>query len=96
MTLPKWKIEQVILPSFKEKHEFFDYFERRGSLEWQNLLKDRLVDKLNSYVTSSKFRLESDPTLLDRNKISTFLVSVEAQLPEIVTWEVKISNKIIK
>ncbi len=96
VTLPKWKIEQVKLPTFKDKFEFFDYFEKRGSLEWQNLLKDRLVDKLNAYVTSSKFRLESDPTLLDRNKISTFLDSVEAQLPEIVTWEVKISNKIIK
>jgi hypothetical protein len=96
VTLPKWKIEQVNLPTFKDKFAFFDYFEKRGSLEWQNLLKDRLVDKLNAYVTSSKFRLESDPTLLDRNKVATFLASVEAQLPEIVTWEVKISNKIIK
>jgi len=96
VSLPKWKIDQVKLPVFKDKFEFFDYFEKRGSLEWQNLLKDKLVDKLNAYVTSSKFRLESDPTLLDRNKISTFLATVEPQLPDIATWEVKIANKIIK
>lgn len=96
VSLPKWKVDAVKLPVFRDKFEFFDYFEKRGSLEWQNLLKDRLVDKLNAYVTSSKFRLESDPTLLDRTKIATFLASVEPQLPEIVTWEVKINNKIIK
>jgi hypothetical protein len=96
VTLPKWKVDQVVLPTFKDKFEFFDYFEKRGSLEWQNLLKDKLAERLNAYVTSSKFRLESDPTLLDRTKIATFLGTVEPQLPEIVTWEVKINNKIIK
>ena len=65
-------------------------------LEWQNILKDRLVEKLNDYVTSSKFRLESDPTLLDRNKIGTFLNTLDQKIPEIVGWEVKVANKIIK
>jgi hypothetical protein len=96
ITLPQWKIDQVKLPAFRDKFEFFDHFEKRGSLEWQNLLKDRLAEKLNSYVNSSKFRLESDPTLLDRTKITSFLATVEQQLPEIVAWEVKINNKIIK
>jgi len=94
--LPKWKIDKVKLPTFKDNYEFYDYFEQRGSLEWQNLLKERLRDKLDTYVTSSKFRLESDPTLLDRTKIGTFLESMEQKLPEIVVWEVKVNNKIIK
>jgi hypothetical protein len=62
----------------------------------QNISKERLRDKLDTYVTSSKFRLESDPTLLDRTKISTFLDSMNEKLPEIVVWEVKVNNKIIK
>ena len=96
VTLPKWKIDQVELPTFKDKFAFYDYFEKRGSLEWQNLLKNRLFEKLNSYVTSSKFRLESDPTLLDRNKVGEFLDSLNLKLPDIVLWEVKVENKIIK
>ncbi|MFC1670815.1 hypothetical protein ACFL20_10525, partial [Spirochaetota bacterium] len=96
ITLPKWKIDQVKLPTFDDKYKFYDYFEKRGSLEWQNLLKERLVVKLNDYVTSSKFRLESDPTLLDRNKIGTFLDTLDQKVPEIVNWEVKVANKIVK
>ncbi len=94
--LPKWKIDQVELPSFKDKYEFYDYFEARGSLEWQNLLRERLTEKLNDYVTSSRFRLESDPTLLDRSKVHEFLNTLGQKLPEIVIWEVKVKNKIVK
>jgi len=96
ISLPKWKVDQVALPQFKDKYEFYDYFEKKGSLEWQNILKSRLVDKLNAYATSSRFRLESDPSLLDRNKVSTFLNSLDQKLPQIVLWEVKADNKIIK
>jgi len=96
ISLPKWKVDQVVLPVFKDKFEFYDYFEKRGSLEWQNVLKMRLVNKLNAYATSSKFRLESDPTLLDRNKVAAFIDSLDQRMPEIVLWEVKIQNKIIK
>ncbi len=94
--LPKWKIDQVVLPVFRDMHAFYDYFEKRNSLEWQNVLKKRLVQKLDAYVTSSKFRLPSDPTLLDRNKIAKFMGSLDQKLPEIVLWEVKVNNKIIK
>jgi hypothetical protein len=94
--LPKWKVEQVKLPSFKDKFEFYDYFEARGSLEWQNTLRERLTDKLNAFVTSSKFRLESDPTLIDRNKVGEFLKTLDQKVPEIILWEVRIRNKIIK
>ncbi len=96
ISLPKWKIEQVKLPTFKDKYEFYDHFETRGSLEWQNLIKERLSAKLNSYVQSSKFRLESDPTLIDRNKVKNFLKTLDQKIPEIVLWEVKVENKIIK
>ncbi len=94
--LPKWKVDQVKLPVFRDRHGFYDYFESRGSLEWQNLLKERLFQKLNAFVRSSKFRLESDPTLLDRTKAGNFLASLDQKVPEIVLWEVKAENKIIK
>ena len=94
--LPKWKVDEVTLPTFKDHYAFYDYFEARGSLEWQNLLKEELVRKLNAYVSSSKFRLESDPTLKDRTRIGAFMDSLDQKVPEIVLWEVKVMNKIIK
>jgi len=96
VSLPKWKIDQIRLPEFKDKFEFFDYFEDRGSLEWQNVLKTALTERLDDFVSSSKFRLESDPTLVDRKKVKEFLMSMDQKLPEIVLWEVKVRNKIIK
>lgn len=95
IALPKWKIEQSALPVFRDKFEFYDYFEKRGSLEWQNLLRERLTDKLNEYVLSSRFRLESDPTLIDRGKVGEFIRSLEQRMPDIVLWEVKVKNRII-
>jgi len=96
VSLPKWKVESVELPVFADKFAFYDYFEKRGSLEWQNILKERLVSKLNEYVLSSKFRLENDPTLMDRNKISQFMDTLNQKIPDIVIWEVKVQNKILK
>lgn len=96
IALPKWKIEQSVLPVFKDKFEFYDYFEKRGSLEWQNLLRERLTDKLNEFVSSSRFRLESDPTLIDRAKVGEFIRSLDQRMPDIVLWEVKVKNRIIK
>ena len=96
ITLPKWKIDKIELPLFTDRYAFYDYFEKRGSLEWQNLLKKRLVSKLDAYVSSSKFRLESDPTLIDRTKVKNFMETLDQKMPAIVLWEVKINNKIIK
>jgi hypothetical protein len=95
INLPSWKKSKTRLPVFKDRYAFYDYFERRGSLEWQNLLKTRLVVKLNKTVSSSRFRLESDPTLPDRRKITLFLDKLTNRMPEIVLWEVKAMNKII-
>ncbi len=96
VSLPKWKIDQIKLPDFRDKYEFFDYFEDRGSLEWQNLLRSTLTEKLDDFVSSSKFRLESDPTLVDRKRVKEFLDSLDQKIPEIILWEVKVRNKIIK
>ena len=96
VSLPRRIIDKVKLPSFKDKFAFFDYFEKKGSLEWQNLLKNHLVFKLNEIVTSARFRLESDPTLIDRRKVGAFLNALNAKMPEIVTWEVKVENKLVK
>ncbi len=94
--MPKSKLETVELPVFADKFAFFDYFEKSGSLEWQNLLKSKMVQKLDDFVTSARFRLENDPTLLDRTKIANYLQELEGKMPEIVIWEVKVNNKIIK
>lgn len=94
--IPRSQIEQINLPVFKDHYEFYDYFERKGSLEWQNLLKSKLVEKLDKHVFSARFRLESDPTLMDRTKVGAFLDDMQGKLPEIVIWEVKVANKIIK
>ncbi len=96
VALPKWKIDKIELPVFADRYGFYDYFEKRGSLEWQNLLKKRLVEKLDGYVSSSKFRLESDPTLIDRTKVKNFMDSLDQKMPAIVLWEVKVNNKVIK
>ncbi len=96
ISLPKNIWQEKQLPVFKDKYSFFDYYESRGSLEWQNLLKNRLVDKIDTYVSSARFRLESDPTLLDRRKVNEYLESIEEDLPQIVSWEIKVNNRIIK
>lgn len=94
--LPQWKLNQVELPGFHDKYAFFDYYEKNGSLEWQNLLRQYLTEKVNRTVTSSRFRVESDPTLIDRTKVLQFIDSLEGKMPEIVLWEVKVTNRIIK
>lgn len=95
IALPKWKIEQSVLPVFRDRFEFYDYFEKRGSLEWQNLLSERLADKLNEYISSSRFRLESAPDRIDRGRVAEFVRSLEQRMPDIVLWEVKVRSGIV-
>ena len=92
--MPKWKVEQAVLPVFDGRPAFYQYYAEHGSLEWQNILKERLTEKLNDYVSSARFRLESDPSLSDRAKIREFLRSLEQRMPGIVLWEVKVKNMI--
>jgi hypothetical protein len=96
ISLPAWKIEQTAIPQFKDKFEFYDYFEKRGSLEWQNILMESLSEKLDDYVSSSRFRLESDPTLVDKSKVTEFLKSLEQKMPEVVLRDVSVKNRIVK
>jgi len=96
ISLPSWKIEQTVLPKFKDKFEFYDYFEKRGSLEWQNILMEALSQKLDDYVSSAKFRLESDPTLVDKSKVTEFLKTLEQKMPDVVLRDVSVKNRIIK
>lgn len=96
IALPKWKADQSEPPSFKDRLEFYDYFEKRGSLEWQNILRERLTDKLNEYIASSRFMLESEPSRIDRAKAGEFLRSLDQRMPDVVLWEVMVRNGIIK
>ena len=96
ISLPSWKIEQTVLPQFKDKFEFYDYFEKRGSLEWQNILMETLSGKLDEYITSSKFRLESDPTLIDKSKVTEFIKTLEQKMPDVVLRDVSVKNRIVK
>jgi hypothetical protein len=43
----------------------------------------RLAEKLSSY----EFRMDYDPTLLDRKKIQEFLDKEKTNLPEVTVWE---------
>jgi len=96
ISLPAWKIEQTVLPHFKDKFEFYDYFEKRGSLEWQNILMETLSEKLDEYISSSKFRLESDPTLIDKSKVTEFIKTLDQKMPDVVLRDVSVKNRIVK
>jgi hypothetical protein len=94
--LPASKIQKTVLPIFKDKTEFYEYFEKKGSLEWQRLLKEEMVRKMSKHLSSYDFRMDYDPTLLDRGKITKYLEEMKSKLPDVVTWEVAVDNKIIK
>jgi hypothetical protein len=96
VALPKSKIQKTILPSFKDQYKFYEYFEKSGSLEWQNLLKNEIVSKLAAKLSSYEFRMDYDPTLLDRKKVQDFLDKEKLNLPEVTVWETAVENKIIK
>jgi len=96
VSLPKSKIQTSVLPTFKDQYKFYEYFEKFGSLEWQNLLKNEIVNKLAAKLSSYEFRMDYDPTLLDRTKIQAFLDKEKMNLPEVTVWETAIENKIIK
>ncbi len=96
ISLPKSKVQATVLPIFKDQYKFYEYFEKSGSLEWQNLLKDEIVSKLAAKLSSYEFRMDYDPTLLDRTKIQAFLEKEKANLPEVTIWETAVENKIIK
>ncbi len=96
VALPKSKIQSTALPTFKDQYKFYEYFEKSGSLEWQNLLKNEIVSKLAAKLSSYEFRMDYDPTLLDRTKIQAFLDKEKMNLPEVTVWETAIENKIIK
>ena len=92
--IPKSKIQKTPVPEFDDDIAFYDFFERHGSLEWQNLLKTRLVSTLDATVR--KFRHPDDPSLLDRGRIQKYLEELGDKLPFIVAWEVMVNNRVIK
>jgi hypothetical protein len=96
ISLPSSKIASIQLPSFKDKTEFYTYFEAKSSLEWQNMLKEEMFSQMSRHLDSFEFRMEYDPTLLDRKKIMAYLDNIRDRIPEVVTWEVAVENKIIK
>ena len=96
ISLPEWKIEQTILPHFNDKLEFDDYFEKRGSLEWQNILMENLSKKLHEYISTSRFRLENDPALIDKSKVNEFFKSLNQKMPDVVLRDVSVKNGIFE
>lgn len=96
VSLPKNKIQATVLPTFKDQYKFYEYFEKFGSLEWQNVLKNEIVSRLAEKLSSYEFRMDYDPTLLDRKKIQEFLDKEKTNLPEVTVWETAVENKIIK
>ncbi|MCC5816698.1 MAG: hypothetical protein JJT78_18255 [Leptospira sp.] len=96
ISLPQARVNSAKLPTFTSHRDFYSYFEKSGSLEWQNLLKEEMVHRMTTYLDSYDFRMDYDPTLLDRKKITEYLENVKARVPEVVSWEVAVENKIIK
>ena len=94
VVIPTGRVEATELPVFADEFEFYDYFEKHGSLEWQNLLKNRLVRETEKAVR--KFRHPDDPSLLDRRKIQDYLSELGTRLPFIVAWEVQVNTGVIK
>lgn len=92
--IPESRVSDTALPTFEDEFAFYDYFERHGSLEWQNLLKSRLVEAVEKQVR--KFRHVDDPSLLDRRKIGAYLEELGNKLPFIVAWEVQVNTGVIK
>lgn len=93
ITLPARRIEQTVLPVFKNKFEFYDYYESRGSLEWQNILMKALAEKLDEYLSSSRFRINDGKGSHDRSKISELLKALEQRIPEAVLMEAEFRNR---
>jgi len=93
ISLPSRKIEQTVLPVFRNKFEFYDYYERKGSLEWQNVLMKILSEKLDMYMSSPKFRLNDGSNLPDRLKVSELLKALEQRIPQAVLMEADLKNR---
>ena len=93
ISLPARKIEQTVLPMFRNKFEFFNYYEKRGSLEWRNILLNALSAKLDEYLSSSKFRTGGGSGAPDRAKIGELLRALEQRIPEAVIMEADMKNR---
>ncbi len=93
ITLPSKKTGQTALPVFRNKFEFYDYFEKRGSLEWQHVLMKALSEKLDMYISSSKFRSNDGSGQPDRSKVSELLKALELRIPEAVLMEADMKNR---
>lgn len=94
ISLPLWKIGQTEIPVFRNRYDFFDYFEKRGSLEWQNILAQFLKRELNGYINSSKFMIGDDPGHLNIPMVNEFLKSIEPRMPVAVISEIRRWNSI--
>ena len=90
--IPASAVRNAALPVYRDEFAFYDYFERQGSLEWQNLLKNRLVSAVEEAVRT--FRHPQDPTLLGR--IRAYLDERIDRIPFIVRWEVMVNTGVIR
>jgi len=95
ISLPNRKIEQTPLPQFRDRNEFYNYYEKRGSLEWQNILARVLLEKLDDYI-SSRFRLEDDPGEIDISKVTEFIKTLDQKMPEVVLFDISVKYGILK
>ena len=92
--IPAARVRATKLPEFRDDMDFYEYFEERGSLEWQNFLKDHLVEAVENTVR--RFRKPEDPTLFDRGRIRNYLEEMGNQIPSIVAWEVMLNTGVIR
>lgn len=94
LQLPAAMTTDVAMPQFRDEFDFYTYFDRHGSLEWQNILKDEIVRCIDDVVR--KFRRPDDPTLPDRTKIDEYLKERADKIPFTAAWEIRVKHRVIR
>lgn len=94
INVPDARLAEVKLPVYRDEIDFYDYFQAEGSLEWQNYLKGKIVERIDAIVR--RYRKAEDPTLPDRAKIDQYLVENAERIPFVAAWEVRVNHRVIR
>ncbi|RME90092.1 MAG: hypothetical protein D6767_07380, partial [Candidatus Hydrogenedentota bacterium] len=74
---------------FKDHYAFFAFVEKQASVEVMEFIKAAITTRIFAYLESAKFRLESDPTIRDIEKIGNFLEERRQAIPECILFDLK-------
>ena len=92
--IPRSRMANVKLHSFKDEFQFYDYFQTSGSLAWQDFLKNEIVYKVDAVLRT--YRHPQDPTLPDRARMEAYLNERQDSIPFVALWELKVKHGVIR